>query len=45
MLLAHREILEPVHYMRYIFFLQAHLNRIYQVGKIRVAQKCSGVVL
>lgn len=34
-LVAHRGILEPVHYMHYIFFLQAHLNRIYQVWNPR----------
>lgn len=28
-------ILEPVHYMHYIFSLQAHLNRIYQVWNTR----------
>lgn len=32
---VHREILEPIHYMRYIFSLQAHLNRIYQVWTSR----------
>lgn len=32
---VHGEILEPVHYMHYIFFLQAHLNRIYQVWNLR----------
>lgn len=31
---VHREILESVHYMHYIFFLQAHLNRIYQVWNL-----------
>ena len=33
--LVHGGILEPVHYMHYIFFLQAHLNRIYQVWNLR----------
>lgn len=32
--LVHGGILEPVHYMHYIFFLQAHLNRIYQVWNL-----------
>ena len=32
---VHGGILEPVHYMHYIFFLQAHLNRIYQVWNPR----------